>query len=86
MARSDYVEGRVRAFLARRYPSARRELERLGPGDALWGVVSSMILLELVDFLETAFRIEVKPIDYVPENFGTIDGIARFVRARMAPA
>ena len=48
-------------------------------GDALWGVVSSMILLELVDFIETAFRIEVKPIDYVPENFSSVRKIINLV-------
>jgi len=80
----DLVTPRVRAFLADRYPGSRGELARLGVDDPLWAVVSSMVLLELVDFLETAYRIEVEPLDYVPENFATLASVARFVGTRIA--
>jgi len=87
MQPSDRVTQRVRSFLADRYPGSRGQLARLGLDDPLWGVVSSMVLLELVYFLETAYRIEVLPLDYVPENFATLACIARFVGARIgAPA
>jgi len=81
MQGSDRVMQRVRSFLADRYPGSRGELARLGSDDPLWGVVSSMVLLELVDFLEAAYRIEVKPLDYIPENFATLASVARYVRA-----
>ena len=84
MPRRDRVAQRVRSFLADRYPGSRAELARLGLDDPLWGVVSSMVLLELVDFLETAYRIEVEPLDYVPENFATLASVARFVGTRIA--
>jgi acyl carrier protein len=80
------IEARVRSFLGERHPAARRELARLGKHDSLWGVVSSMALLELVDFIEAAFRIEVKPLDYVPDNFGTLACITRFVAGRTGQA
>lgn len=83
MQGSERVMQRVRTFLADRYPGQRGELARLGADDPLWGVVSSMVLLELVDFLETAYRIEVEPLDYIPENFATLARVARLVRSRV---
>lgn len=81
-SRRDRIEDRVRSFLVERHPASRGEIEVLGPDDPLWSVVSSMTLLELVDFIETAFRIEVRPLDYVPENFGTLACITRFIVER----
>lgn len=84
-SRRDQIEGRVRSFLVGRHPASRGNIELMGPDDALWGVVSSMTLLELVDFIETAFRIEVRPLDYVPENFATLACITRFIVERTGP-
>ena len=81
-SRRDRIEGRIRSFLGERYPALRGDIERLGPNDPLWGAVSSMALLELVDFIETAFQLEVRPLDYVPENFGTLECITRFIVER----
>ena len=82
----DRVAARVRAFLADRYPASRRELDRLGLDEPLWGIVSSMVLLELVDFLESAYRIEVEPLDYIPDNFATLACVTRFVLSRTGAA
>jgi acyl carrier protein len=44
------------------------------------GVIDSIILLQLVDFLENKYKIEI-PIDMLtPENFDTLAGISRTVK------
>jgi acyl carrier protein len=75
----DRIANRIRAFLVERHPASRRDIEQLGPATPLWGVISSMTLLELVDFIEAGFRIEVRPLDFVPENFATLECITRFI-------
>jgi acyl carrier protein len=43
------------------------------------GVIDSIILLQLVDFLESKYKIEI-PVDMItPENFDTLAGISQSV-------
>ena len=46
------------------------------------GIVDSTGVLELVNFLETTFGIEVADDDLVPENLDTLDNLVAFVRAK----
>jgi acyl carrier protein len=44
------------------------------------GVIDSIILLQLVDFLENKYKIEI-PVDLLtPENFDTLAGISQTVK------
>jgi acyl carrier protein len=44
------------------------------------GVIDSIILLQLVDFLENKYKIEI-PVDMLtPENFDTLAGISQTVK------
>ena len=79
----DRVGARIRAFRVKRHPAARHDIESLLP-EARWRVISSMALHELVDFIKAGFRIEVRPLDFVPENFGTLGCITRFIRDQRA--
>ncbi len=47
------------------------------------GVVDSTGVLELVIFLQDAFRIEVSDEDLVPENLDSISNIVSFVSRRL---
>lgn len=82
--RSD-VESRVREFLLARFPSASPQIERMRPDQHLWDVVDSLGLIELVEFVERAFSIRVEPIDFVPENFESLEQLSRFVVAQQRP-
>ena len=44
--------------------------------------INSLTLLELVAYVEQKFAITVRPIDFAPQNFSSIDAIARFVLRR----
>lgn len=43
------------------------------------GVIDSIILIQLVDFLENKYQIEIPMEMLTPENFDTLDGISRSV-------
>jgi acyl carrier protein len=49
------------------------------------GVVDSVGVLELVNFVGEHFGIEVSPSEITPENFDSVSRLARFVRSRRAP-
>jgi len=43
------------------------------------GIIDSTGVLEIVMYLEETFGIKVKDADMLPENFDSVDSIARFV-------
>jgi acyl carrier protein len=45
------------------------------------GVIDSIILIQLVDFLENKYKIQIPLEMLTPENFDTLDGINRSVLA-----
>jgi acyl carrier protein len=49
------------------------------------GAVDSMGVFNLVSFLEEEYGVHIPDQDLVPENFGTIGGIARLLDSRKAP-
>jgi acyl carrier protein len=53
----------------------------LGENDSLTeaGVIDSIILLQLVDFLESEYKIEIPMEMLTPENFDTLAGINKSV-------
>ena len=74
----------VRGFLVAYHPDGRRGLAAIGERHNLWRQISSLTLLQLVAFVEQKFAIQVKPIDFAPQNFASIAAIAAFVGERRA--
>ena len=48
------------------------------------GVLDSTGILELIEFLEAQFGIEVADSETVPDNLGSISALTRFVMAKRA--
>ncbi len=46
------------------------------------GVVDSMDMFVLIDFVETQFGVKVKDEDLVRDNFSSVGALARFVESR----
>ena len=46
------------------------------------GIIDSLGVMEIVEFLTTEFNIVVQDDDMTEENFGTLAGIVRFVLTR----
>ena len=82
---TDSVAEDVRGFLEERIPLAR-DVRRLDDDASLLeaGIIDSMGVLELVDFIDERFGLAVREEDMVPENFDSIAGIVAFVRRSQA--
>ena len=50
------------------------------------GILDSTGVLELIEFLEDQFGIEVSDTETVPDNLGSISGLTRFVMSKRAAA
>jgi acyl carrier protein len=75
----------IRNFLYENYLYARPNFE-LRADDSLLsqGVIDSMGVLELVDFLRETFRIDVRDEHITEQNFGTLAGVTTYVLAQIA--
>jgi len=76
------VGAAIKSFLAAYHPNGARGAARIASVQNLWLEINSLTLLELVAYVEQKFAITVRPIDFAPQNFSSIDAIARFVLRR----
>lgn len=79
----NHVESQIHRFILDelRWPGDASELGRDTPvleGD----VIDSMGIYELSTFLEQEYGIEILDEEVVPENFGSIEALARLVDAK----
>lgn len=74
------VKSELRDFVSANYLFG--DLSRI-PGDdeslLEKGILDSTGVLELIEFLEDQFGIEVSETETVPDNLGSISGLTRFV-------
>jgi len=76
------VEAAIKSFLVAYHRNGARGAARISSVQNLWLEINSLTLLELVTYVEQKFAITVRPIDFAPQNFSSIDAIARFVLRR----
>ena len=50
------------------------------------GIIDSIGVLELVDFVSTQFGISVGPDEITPENFDSVDRLEQYIRRKQALA
>ena len=65
------------------------DVSRVPPGDDSLietGIIDSTGILELIEFLESNFGIEVSDTETVPQNLGSIVNLVAFVTAKRAAA
>ena len=75
---------RIREFVLSRFPLARQA--GLSDDDSLLesGIVDSLGILELVDFLTSEFDISIADDDLTPENFDSIRSLIGFVKDKLS--
>lgn len=76
----------IRQFIFEKFPLAKSR--KLDDSSALLdeGVLDSLGILELVDYLQAELGIRIDDDDLVPDNFASIDSIAAFVEDRSETA
>ena len=78
---SKTVETEITEFIAN---GARQRIESITPEDRLLedGIIDSLSLLDLVDFIERTYGIVVDEFDIDVDTFGSVRSIAKYVSAR----
>lgn len=74
---------RVREFVRRRFPLARQLAAQDDDPLLESGVVDSLGILELVQYVTQEFGVAVGDEDLLPENFGTVRKLAAFVATKL---
>lgn len=62
----------------------KEEFENLKADDSLLetGIIDSVKMLDLIQFLEEKFKVEVDDEDLYPENFDTLNAIAEYISGK----
>jgi acyl carrier protein len=79
----DDIDSEVRAFLKRNAPGNEAQVEALAGDAIIWGVIDSLLVLDLVLYLEKRFDLVVLPDHLTPENFSTVDAIVAYLLSRL---
>lgn len=79
------IEAEIRDFIARNLLYAESGYPHADDASFLdEGVVDSVGVLELVNFVGEHFGLAISPTDITPEHFDSVSRLARFIRARRA--
>jgi acyl carrier protein len=79
----DDVLGQTRSYVQENFLYMRRDLALENTTPLLEaGVLESMGVMELIQFVEETFSIEVRDEDVTEENLGTLQAIASYVMSR----
>ena len=79
-------EARIRDFVLKTFPLARKNGIKEGEKWLETGMMDSLGLLDLVQFLEKEFSIHVSDDELLPENFESLSAVVSFVSARQRGA
>ncbi len=76
---------RIRKFVLQTFPLARKR-NVADSADLLdSGIIDSLGVLELVNFLQQEFAVTIDDDDLTPENFRSIECMAQFVERMLEP-
>lgn len=82
MSEVENVRTAIRQFIAQHFPLSQKRQFTDDASLLESGIVDSIGILEIVSYLEQEFAIQVSDDDLLPENFGSISGIAAFVERK----
>jgi acyl carrier protein len=80
---SQTAEDRIREFILKSFPLARKA--GLKNNDKLLetGMIDSLGMLDLVNYLEAEFSVVISDDDLQPENFDSVDSVMAFVSKKI---
>jgi acyl carrier protein len=83
---SDTIEQELRAYIARHVLFSDDFPYSDGTSFLDSGIVDSMSVMEIVHHTEQTYGIRISDYEIVPENFDSIQNIARFIRTKTGQA
>jgi acyl carrier protein len=83
MSNDRSIEDEVRRFLSDNFPLSVNGFSLSGSDSLLeTGVIDSVGVLELIEFIETRYEIEIPDAEVLPENLDSIDAITVYVSSK----
>jgi acyl carrier protein len=83
MSHDRLIEEDLRRFLADNFPLTANGHSLAGDDSLLEaGVIDSVGVLELIEFIESRYGIQIPDNEVLPENLDSIDAIARYVATK----
>jgi len=82
MAQTQTVEHRVRDFVLKQFPLARKNGIKAEDNWIESGLIDSLGILDLVHFLEAEFSIHISDEELSAENFGSLAAVVSFVETK----
>jgi len=86
MAQAQTIEDRIRDFVVKQFPLARKNGVKSADKWLETGLLDSLGILDLVHFLEQEFHIPVSDEELMPENFQSLEAVAAFVQSKQPEA
>lgn len=84
MSESEVLE-RAKSYVIENFMYMRRDKDLQDDESFLrTGLITSLGVMELVDWVETTFGLRVDPSEITEQNFDTARSIARFIRSKSA--
>lgn len=77
------IEGEIRAFLSENFPLSASGTVDGDQSLVESGVIDSLGVLELVEFLDEKYGLQIAEEELVPENLDSIARIVRFVSSKL---
>lgn len=75
---------KIREFIFARFPLAKARGLQDGSKLLEEGILDSLGVLELVNFLQDEHGVPIEDEELVPENFASVNAIAAFVETKLA--
>lgn len=82
MAPVSRVCQRVQDFIVKQFPSARKRAPKLTDDLLQNGVIDSLGVLDVVNFLEREFGVTISDEDLTPEHFGSVERITAYIESK----
>lgn len=82
MSDTNGIHIRIRTFVLQKFPQAKK---RVLTDDLMLlesGIIDSLGVLDVVQFMEDTFHVKVNDEDLTPENFGTLQAMVSFVEQK----
>ena len=84
MGQTQTIEDRLKQFVVKQFPLARRGGAMENTNWLENGMIDSLGILDLVHFLETEFSIQICDEELVPENFQSLVNLVNFTREKIS--
>jgi len=76
------VQPSIRSFILEKFPAAKRRVLQDDAPLLESGIIDSLGILDVVEFVERMFLIKIEDEELTPDNFGSIQRLASFVEQK----